>query len=270
MHPSRSLAPEEPRSPTSDRFAFPARRWRCSGEGPRRAPWPARSRRISAWSTRGASRVLATRGRAPGDPGGRGIPGPLARPAAASRNTCRRNRTNRTRGRTSRVWPRPPGRDGGPEPAAAHPRTPPDRTGRSPRRCETGWLERVRRPQPCLSVLQVVAFHLGLVAVRLRAQEIDLGGLGLSPLHAVSEGLQFRPRRPQLAEELDRGHRPFPLFLQALQILQRDLEGVRDLPGPLLLRIRDVEDEPADHRLARRVVPHDGREDGQGVLDGGG
>src|SRR2546426_4557490 len=210
MHPSRSLAPEEPRSPTSDRFAFPARRWRCSGEGPRRAPWPARSRRISAWSTRGASRVHATRGRAPGDPGGRGIPGPPARPAAASRNTCRRNRTNRTRGQTSRVWPRPPGGGGGPGLAVAHPRTPPDRTGRSPARCETRWVQRVRRPRPCLAVLQVVAFHLGLVAVRFPEQEIDLGGLGLPPLHPVSEGLQFRPRRPQLAEELDRGHRPFP------------------------------------------------------------
>src|SRR5207302_2471645 len=83
-----------------------------------------------------------------------------------------------------------------------------------------------------LPVLQVVAFHLGLVPIRLAKQEIDLGGLGLAPLHPVAESLKFRLRGPQLAQEFDRGHRPLPLPLEALQVLQRDLEGVRDLTGP--------------------------------------
>src|SRR5439155_196384 len=118
-----------------------------------------------------------------------------------------------------------------------------------------------------LPVLQVIPLHLGLVPIRLAEQEIDLGGLSFPSVHPVAEGLQLRLRRPQLAEELDRGHRPLPLLLEALQVLQRDLEGVRDLTGPLLLRIRDIEDEPADHRLARWVVPQDVRQDGEVVFD---
>src|SRR5207247_10555072 len=118
-----------------------------------------------------------------------------------------------------------------------------------------------------LPILQVVAFHLGLVPIRLAEQEIDLGSLGFPPLQPVAESLKFRLCGPQLSQEFDRGHRPIPLLVQALKVLQSNLECVRDFAGPLLLRIRNVEDEPADHRLARWVVPQNVREDGQIVLD---
>src|SRR5439155_6465810 len=85
-----------------------------------------------------------------------------------------------------------------------------------------------------LPVLQVVPLHLGLVPIRLNEQEIDLGSLGLAPLHPVAEGLQFRLCGPQLAQEFDRRHRPLPLLVQALKVLQSNLECVRDFAGPLL------------------------------------
>src|SRR5207245_863120 len=118
-----------------------------------------------------------------------------------------------------------------------------------------------------LPALQVLTLHLGLVAVGLLQEEDELGFVRLSAAQPFAESLELGFRGPKLTQELDRGHRPIPFILEALEVRKGDLERVHDLPSPLVMGVRDIQDQAADHRLGRGIVPQDVREHGQVVLD---
>ena len=148
MPPPRWIRPEASRSRGFDRAPSQVPLWVLSIAGPGRAPWPRRSPRTSASSKREASRARAARGRDPGGPGDRGTLRLPGRPAAASRNICRTNRTGRSRGPSSRGPSTIPRGAGGPGPAGGPPQRLPDRTGHAPARCGTRSTREVRRPPP--------------------------------------------------------------------------------------------------------------------------
>src|SRR2546427_970818 len=106
-----------------------------------------------------------------------------------------------------------------------------------------------------LPALQVLTLHLGLVAVGLLQEEDELGFVRLSAAQPFAESLQLGFRGPELAQELDRTHRPIPCVFEALEVREGDLERVHDLPSPLVVGVRDVQDHAPDHRLRSRVVP---------------
>src|SRR3989475_1291356 len=131
------------------------------------------------------------------------------------------------------------------------------------------WPVRVGRSPPwdLLGALQVLTLHLGLVSVRLPQEEDELGFVRLSASQPFAEPLELGSRGPKLAQELDCGHRPIPCVFEALEVREGDLERVHDLPGPLVMGVRDIQDQASDHRLGRGIVPEDVRKHGEVVLD---
>src|SRR5437899_7083 len=119
-----------------------------------------------------------------------------------------------------------------------------------------------------LAGLQVLVLHEDLVPVGLTEEERELRFVRLAPSEPLAEPLQFGFRGSKLAEEFDRRHGAVPRIVEALQVRQRDLQRIHDLPRALVVRIRHVEDEASDHRLRGGIVPKDVREDREVVLDG--